>query len=545
MKIETRLRRAFAIILLLVVGVGASGALLMRRMSRTLAAALQESFQATAATERLAALAHEHNLVVSFHAAAGTRPDEARLEQIEQDTGKALRQLAEIDPQGAAKSRELIAAAQKRAKDLLGASTEESDPFGSEPTRGEPAPASATAKAASGADQRIARLYAEAEDFLALQHTTRRARMEGEIAKAGRDANLFALVVAALVVAGLGVAALVFAAVRQRVIRPMAELAAVARRVTADRDLTLEVKVTGDDELEELGGALAELMRTLRQLTLDLGGATDRLLAAAQQLSGATQSQSQSVTRQASALEEARRTSTLLHESARAAAEQAGNVLRVAERADALGQEGAAAVGASLSGVEAARQQTAEVAQGLTELAGSAQQIADITNLVKDLASQSNVLAINAALEASRAGMAGAGFALVAQEIRALADRSLAATNQVRGVLGTVLKRLRGSGALVVEAQAELQAGSGSTRRAGETVAGLTGIVRENLGAAREISGAVTRQGAGISQMTTAMDDLTQLMEETVRTVGVTEQAASAVGEVAAQVSTAARSFRV
>jgi len=579
MKIETRLRLSFGVILLMVIGVGVAGAIAMRRMSASLSAALHDSFQVTAATEQLAALAHEHNVVVSMHAAAGTLPDPGRLEKIEGDTEAALVRLGELDAGSAARSRELISTAQKKAKLLLMASAEEPD-FEEEapeqapaprapvrtaghPGKGKkpalpppppvPVPAPAPARkaaparpaAAPGAEGRIAELYAEAENFLAAQHAARRARMDADIARAGHDANLFAVLVAALVGAGLLVTVLVFAAVRRRVLQPLQALAGLARHVSTTRDLTAEVEVTGDEELQDLARAFAGLMDTLRRLTVELRAATDRLLDAAQHLGGATRIQSESITRQASALEEARRTSELLRDSARAAAAQAGGVLRVAEKANALSQAGTAAVAASLSGVEEVRQHTAQVAGGLVALVQSAKQIGDITTLVKDLADQSNVLALNATLEAHRAGEAGAGFAVVAKEIRLLADSSLGATRQVRGVLGTVLGRIRESATLVEAAQGGLLAGIGSTQQLGDSLSGLSSIVRENLGAAQEISGAVGRQAAGITQMTSAVDDLAKMMGETLRTVGVTEDAAEVLHEVSEQVSAAVKAFRV
>ena len=94
MKIETRLRLSFGTILLMVIVVGIIGALAMRQSSAQLSGNLRRSFQITAATERLAALAHEHNVVVSMHAAAGTQPDAGRVERIEEETRIAIAQLA-------------------------------------------------------------------------------------------------------------------------------------------------------------------------------------------------------------------------------------------------------------------------------------------------------------------------------------------------------------------------------------------------------------------------------------------------------------------
>lgn len=574
MRIATRLAISFGAILAMVVVVGVAGGLFMLRSSAHLSDELQHSFQVTAVTEQLAALAHEHNVIVSMHAAMGSQPDPGRLDKIEAGTEDALKRLEALDPQSAAKSRELVSTALKRGKLLLMAATEEPEleleaepepelqaaPPPPAPTPGgkrkpgkpaAPSPASPPrpAKAAAavpGAEGRIAALYAEAENYLAAQHAGRRSFMEQEIARRGRAvAFRFLLLFGLLVVASGSVGALAYGAVRKRVIRPLQSLANLARRASAERDLRVTVDVSGDAEIQELSRAFAELMESLRRITLGMRSATSRLIESAQQLSRATQSQSEAVTRQAAALEEASRTSGVLRESSRVVSTQVGGVLQVAEKADTLNRSGAGAVAAGLEGVDEMRRQTEQVAGGFVALVSAVEKINAITATVKDLADQSNLLALNATLEASRAGAAGVGFHIVAHEIRSLADRSLLATREVREVLSTLLKRVRESAALVESAQGELEAGAGSTQLLGRSLQGLSAIVQENLKAAQQISGAVAEQGAGIDQITSAVEDLTRMMEETVQTMNLTGAAASVLHDVAGQVSDAVEVFRV
>lgn len=286
-------------------------------------------------------------------------------------------------------------------------------------------------------------------------------------------------------------------------------------------------------------------METLRGITLDLSGTTDRLFTSAEELGGVTQAQGTSISRQASSLEEARRTSRALRELSRSAATQAEGVLRVAERAEALGRDGEAAMTESLSAEDVIQGQTRRVVERISRLATSAQQIGTITATVKDLADQSDVLALNAAIQAARAGEAGAGFAVVAREMRSLAERSILATVEVRTVLAEVLAGIHESAALVEAATVGLGEGTARTRRLGESVAGLSGIVRENLSAVREIAGAVASQGSGITQLSSAVEDLSEMMEETVRNVSTTGAAAAVLREVSEQLSSKMRQFRV
>ena len=155
------------------------------------------------------------------------------------------------------------------------------------------------------------------------------------------------------------------------------------------------------------------------------------------------------------------------------------------------------------------------------------------------------MLALNAAIQAARAGEAGAGFAVVAREMRSLAERSILATVEVRTVLAEVLAGIHESAALVEAATVGLGEGTARTRRLGESVAGLSGIVRENLSAVREIAGAVASQGSGITQLSSAVEDLSEMMEETVRNVSTTGAAAAVLREVSEQLSSKMRQFRV
>jgi methyl-accepting chemotaxis protein len=336
-----------------------------------------------------------------------------------------------------------------------------------------------------------------------------------------------------------------FSGFRSQVLRPIEALAGGARRVSAERDLTVAVPVQGDEEIQNLGRAFSEMMETLRGITVEMRGATDRLIASANELGGITRVQGESMARQASALEEARRTSISLRESSRQTAGQAEGVLRVAQKAEELGRSGETALTENLSSAQVIQGQTLQVVERIARLATSAQRIAAITGTVKDLADQSNVVALNAAIEASRAGEFGVGFGVVAREIRSLADRSIRATVEVRTVLAEVLGGIRESAALVEAAHAGLEEGSVRTRRLGESVAGLTGIVRENLGAVREISTAVTQQGTGIGQISAAVEDLSLMMEETLKTVHTTGEAAGVLREVSQQVSSSVKVFRL
>ncbi len=400
-------------------------------------------------------------------------------------------------------------------------------------------------KAGRNASQQLEALHKQFTEAVSKVIHDLQASVQKDLTGAQSRTNTLIVLLALFVGVTLGVLYLMFRGFKTELLRPLELLAQGARRVSTERDLTVRVPVSGDEEIRDLGRAFGEMMETLRGITIEMRGATDRLLSSATELGGITRAQGESIARQASALEEARRTSSALRESSRDTVGQAEGVLRVAQKAESLGRDGESAMTENLSSAEVIRDQTRQVVDRIARLATSAQRIAAITATVKDLADQSNVVALNAAIEASRAGEAGVGFGVVAREIRSLADRSIRATIEVRTVLAEVLNGIKESAAIVEAAHAGLEEGTGRTRRLGDAVAGLTGIVRENLGAVREISGAVASQGTGIGQISNAVEDLSLMMEETLKTVHTTGEAASVLREVSEQVSSAVKVFRL
>jgi methyl-accepting chemotaxis protein len=538
MTIASRLLYSFGIMLFAVVAIGAIAAGLTFRTAATVATTLRRSFEAVTVLESLGEQVRQYGGLATGFAAAGavTEADTIRLEQVEGGIDLSQEALRAKDPASATRVQAVMAEHVERTRSTLGELAAARRPA-QPPTPGSAAGRLAGAQLATVNDKTTTAL---AEVRYALHDL-----VDARLARVTREAQLFVIALSFL---GLGAGAalgVMFAGVRSQVLRPLRALADGARRISAERDLTLAVPVAGDLEVRELGRAFDGLMATLRDITVEMRGATDRLLSAAGELGAITHAQGDSVARQASALEEARRTSLALRESSRVAGSQAEGVLHVAERAEELGRDGQATMAENLSSADAIRGQTRAVVERIGRLATSAQRIAAITATVKDLADQSNLLALNAAIEAARAGEAGLGFGVVAREIRVLADRSIRATVEVRTVLTEVLAGIRESTGLVEAADTGLEEARMRTRRLGDSVAGLTGIVRENLSAVREISSAVASQGAGIGQISTAVEDLAQMMQSTVQSVTATGEAAGMLREVSEQVSSAVKAFRV
>jgi len=293
-----------------------------------------------------------------------------------------------------------------------------------------------------------------------------------------------------------------------------------------------EVGLAGDDEVAQVAISVTLLGRRLRAALMTFSESTERVSSAATHLSELTRAQTETVTRQAAALQETQVTAQEIKQTAELAAERAEAMIKHADRSETISGAGERAVVQSVASLNDIHQQVLEIAQRIEVLNERTRQIGDITQSVKDLADQSNMLALNAAIEAVRSGEAGKGFAVVAREIRSLADQSIEATKRVREILEDVGRAIHSAVAITGTGMQRIEAGLVQVKASGENLQELSSIVRETSASMRQIAAAVSQQGAGILQIFGAVREQNEMMDETVRKLHATHESAEQLKEV-------------
>jgi methyl-accepting chemotaxis protein len=222
------------------------------------------------------------------------------------------------------------------------------------------------------------------------------------------------------------------------------EYSAFATRVAAG-DLTAEVAANGSQQLrvlsENLNGmasGLAELSGQVRDGAAQIGSGTSEILAAVSQHTATPSEQSAAISETSSTVQEVRAASEQTARKAKEVADRARASVEVSDR-------GTEAVEAIAGAMEQIRERVEAIARDILALSGQSQQIGQIIAAVNDLADQSNILALNASIEAAKAGEHGKGFAVVATEVRNLAEQSKQATGQVRAILGDIQQATTGA----------------------------------------------------------------------------------------------------
>lgn len=360
----------------------------------------------------------------------------------------------------------------------------------------------------------------------------------------------------------------------------------VAVQAMEQGDLTVKI-VTGTEPLEirskdEFGqialtfnamlqnikdtiGAFRQSQASLNRMVVQMQGsatqvnrAAESLADTSQQIGAATEEVSATMSEVAEASEQSARGAA---EIARGSASQAGSIAEgaeqvkelaaavrgVAQEAEAAGQsaeqatrtaaEGAQAVEQTVAGMQRIQGAVTQSAQVIASLGHTSAQIGGIVNTIDEIASQTNLLALNAAIEAARAGEAGRGFAVVADEVRKLAERCTAATKDIGALIGDI-QRQTGEAVTTMEAGTqEVTAGTALAQEAGTALERIGAVVHEMSGRVLGISAAAEEMSASAQSVTQTISEVAAVVEES---SAAAEEMSASAEQVSASVQTVA-----
>ena len=313
----------------------------------------------------------------------------------------------------------------------------------------------------------------------------------------------------------------------------------------AQGDLTARVQTGGDDELARLGANLNQMTDHLADMTGEVAESSNAMLVSVEQVRAAIGAQSSGAAQQAASVNETTSTLEQIKATSQQTLEKASALKDVADRARAEGDEGLSAVEAAVTAMRHTRSEVESIAGHILTLNERLQQIGDITDAVGELAQQSKMLALNASIEAAKAGDAGRGFAVVAEEVRDMAEQSRQATTQVQGILAEIRSAAARAVRAVEEGNEGADRGARLADRAGETLQGLNRVIHDTALASQQIVAAVRQEAAGIDQIRVAMGDISQVTNQFVTAARQSEAATDQLTEYAALLQNMVRLFRV
>lgn len=309
----------------------------------------------------------------------------------------------------------------------------------------------------------------------------------------------------------------------------LGEMARVAEQIS-DGDLTVEVKPRSDKDV--LGKAFAVMVEKLRRIIGEMQESIGVLSSSAQQIVATTTQVAAAATETAAAVTETTTTVEEVKQTAQLATQKAKYVSESAQRAAQVSDSGKKSAVDSIEAMKQIREQMESIAESIVRLSEQGQAIGEIMLTVNDLAEQSNLLAVNASIEAAKAGEQGKGFAVVAQEVRNLAEQSKQATIQVRGILNDIQKATNAAVMVTEQASKAVEAGVKQSVQAGESVQKLGESIGEAAQAATQIAASSQQQMAGMDQVAQAMENIKMASTQNVASTKQTEAAARNIGEL-------------
>ncbi|MBI1283168.1 MAG: chemotaxis protein [Thiobacillus sp.] len=308
---------------------------------------------------------------------------------------------------------------------------------------------------------------------------------------------------------------------QEAILRLMDELGELA-----EGNLTINASVT-----EDITGAVADsinyTVEELRSLVRGINQAALQMDQAAGQAGQVSESLQLASRRQTEEIEETSAAVVNLAQSVQQVSGNAAESARVAEQSLAAAEKGQQAVANAISGMNGLREQIQETSKRIKRLGESSQEIGEIVELISDITEQTNVLALNAAIQAASAGEAGRGFSVVAEEVQRLAERSADATKQIAAIVKTIQSDTHDTVAAMEVSTQGVVEGAKLSDAAGQTLAEIGDVSKTLASLIADISAATQIQAESTAKVAETMQDIKSISSQT---SSGTQQTAESIG---------------
>ncbi|MDD2055004.1 methyl-accepting chemotaxis protein [Pseudomonas putida] len=302
--------------------------------------------------------------------------------------------------------------------------------------------------------------------------------------------------------------------ITRQITRPLSETLETVKRI-ASGDLTQSIQITRRDELGALQQNIQDMGSTLRELIGGIRDGVTQIASAAEELSAVTEQTSAGVNSQKV---ETDQVATAMHEMTATVQEVARNAEQASEaaaQADGEARAGDTVVAEAIEQIERLATEVIRSTEAMTMLQQESDKIGSVMDVIKAVAEQTNLLALNAAIEAARAGEAGRGFAVVADEVRGLAQRTQKSTEEIEGLVAGLQNGTQQVAQVMNSSRALTNSSVALTRQAGESLGNITRTVSNIQSMNQQIAAAAEQQSSVAEEINRSIVNVRDVSEQT------------------------------
>ncbi|MBR0564927.1 methyl-accepting chemotaxis protein [Azoarcus sp. L1K30] len=346
-------------------------------------------------------------------------------------------------------------------------------------------------------------------------------------------------------VAGIILAIVMSTIISRLIARRLDTLVTAANQIAAGNLADKALPPPAGDEIGHLTTAMAQMQTALHETVSETRNHAEQLNGAARHLGDSVKQMEQSSSVQSSASAAIAANVEELTVSINHVSDTTGDASKLARDSDAQAREGRATVDQLIEEINRVSNVVASASERIGGLAIESQQISNIVQVIKDIAEQTNLLALNAAIEAARAGEHGRGFAVVADEVRKLSERTAQSTREITTMVSSIQDSTREVVNGIDEGVGAVKNSVEHAQKAGQTIANLQSMARRVAELVGEVDVALREQSSASAEVAKRVEEIATYAEETSATTTQTSSSAESLANLATRMQESANRFRI